>query len=49
MEKTQGIVMRTSPKVTVIFTEKGDFLEISTPKEPPVQFPQGIKIRLLKK
>ncbi|KJR46922.1 hypothetical protein UF75_2671 [Desulfosporosinus sp. I2] len=27
--------MRTSPKLTVIFTEKGDFLEISTPKEPP--------------
>ena len=36
MEKTKGIVMRTSPKVTVIFTKKGDFLEISTPKEPPV-------------
>ena len=36
MEKTKGIVMRTSPKVTVIFTEKGDFLEVPTPKEPPV-------------
>ncbi|OLN28022.1 anti-sigma-I factor RsgI family protein [Desulfosporosinus metallidurans] len=36
MKKTKGIVMRTSPKVTVIFTEKGDFLEISTPQEPPV-------------
>lgn len=36
MEKTKGIVMRTSPKVTVIFTKKGDFLEIPTPKEPPV-------------
>ncbi|WP_298198451.1 anti-sigma factor domain-containing protein [Desulfosporosinus sp.] len=35
MEKTKGIVMRTSPKFTVIFTDKGDFLEISTPKEPP--------------
>ncbi|HBW36498.1 anti-sigma factor domain-containing protein [Desulfosporosinus sp. BICA1-9] len=35
MEKTKGIVMRTSPKLTVIFTEKGDFLEIATPKEPP--------------
>ena len=35
MEKTKGVVMRTSPKLTVIFTEKGDFLEISTPKEPP--------------
>jgi len=36
MEKTKGIVMRTSSKVTVIFTKKGDFLEIPTPKEPPV-------------
>ncbi|WP_052090561.1 anti-sigma factor domain-containing protein [Desulfosporosinus sp. HMP52] len=36
MEKTKGIVMRTSPKLTVIFTDKGDFLEISTPKEPPI-------------
>lgn len=36
MEKTKGIVMRTSPKVTVIYTKKGDFLEIPTPKEPPV-------------
>jgi len=36
MKKTKGLVMRTSPKVTAIFTEKGDFLEIPTPKEPPV-------------
>ena len=36
MEKTKGIVMRTSTKVTVIYTEKGDFLEIPTPKELPV-------------
>ncbi|MDA8228448.1 MAG: anti-sigma factor domain-containing protein, partial [Desulfitobacterium hafniense] len=36
MEKTKGIVMRTSPKLTVIFTDKSDFLEISTPKEPPI-------------
>ncbi|KJR46506.1 hypothetical protein UF75_3118 [Desulfosporosinus sp. I2] len=36
MKKTKGIVMRTSPKVTVIFTVKGDFLEIPTPQEPPV-------------
>lgn len=28
--------MRTSPKVTGIFTEEGDFIEIPTPKEPPV-------------
>ena len=36
MNKTKGIVMRTSPKVTVIFTKKGDFLEIPTPKGLPV-------------
>ena len=36
MKKTKGLVMRTSPKVTAIFTEEGDFLEIPTPKEPPV-------------
>ena len=35
MKKTKGIVMRTSPKVTVIFT-KGYFLEIPTPKELPI-------------
>lgn len=36
MEKTKGIVMRTSPKVTVIYTKKGNFLEVKTPKDPPV-------------
>jgi len=36
MMKTKGIVMRTSPKVTVVFTKKGDFLEIPTPKELPI-------------
>ena len=36
MNKTKGIVMRTSPKVTVIFTKKGDFLEIPTPKGLPI-------------
>jgi len=36
MKKIKGLVMRTSPKVTAIFTEKGDFIEISTPKEPPL-------------
>ncbi|WP_041272268.1 anti-sigma factor domain-containing protein [Desulfitobacterium hafniense] len=35
MEKTKGIVMRTSKKVTAIYTEKGDFIEVSTPKEVP--------------
>lgn len=36
MTKIKCLVMRTSPKVTAIFTEKGDFLEIPTPKEPPL-------------
>ena len=45
MEKTRGIVMRTSPKVTVIYTQKGDFLEIPTPKEPPV-LGQTIEVNL---
>ena len=36
MKKTKGLVMRTSPKVTGIFTEEGDFIEIPTPKAPPV-------------
>jgi len=36
MEKTKGIVMRTSTKVTVIFTQKGDYIEIPTPKELPL-------------
>lgn len=36
MKKTKGLVMRTSPKVTGIFTVEGDFIEIPTPKEPPV-------------
>ena len=35
MKKTKGIVMRTSVKLTVIFTDQGDFLEIPTPKDPP--------------
>ncbi len=35
MEKTKGIVLRTSPKVTVIYTSKSDFLEIPTPKDTP--------------
>ena len=36
MKKIKGLVMRTSPKVTAVFTEEGDFLEIPTPKEPPL-------------
>ncbi|TGE37297.1 anti-sigma factor domain-containing protein [Desulfosporosinus fructosivorans] len=36
MEKTKGLVMRTSAKVTIILTAKGDYIEISTPKEPPL-------------
>lgn len=36
MEKTKGIVMRTSPKVTVIYTSESDFLEIPTPKDSPI-------------
>lgn len=28
--------MRTSDTVTVIYTEKGDFLEIPTPEKPPL-------------
>ena len=35
MEKTKGIVMRTSKKATAIYTEKGDFIEVPTPKEVP--------------
>lgn len=35
MKKSQGIVMRTSKKTTVILTEKGDFLEVPTPKALP--------------
>ena len=45
MNKTKGLVMRTSRKVTAIFTEKGDFLEIPTPKEPPV-IGQTIEVNL---
>ncbi|KTE90733.1 hypothetical protein AT727_24005 [Desulfitobacterium hafniense] len=35
MEKTKGIVMRASKKVTAIYTEQGDFIEVPTPKEVP--------------
>lgn len=36
MNKTKGLVMRTSPKVTGIFTQEGDFVEIPTPKGSPM-------------
>lgn len=36
MEKIKGVVMRTSPKVTVIYTVESDFLEIPTPKDSPI-------------
>lgn len=45
MEKIKGIVMRTSPKVTVLYTSKSDFIEIPTPKEQPV-VGQAIKVNL---
>ncbi|ACV62444.1 hypothetical protein Dtox_1585 [Desulfofarcimen acetoxidans DSM 771] len=36
MKKVKGVVMRTSAKITVIYTTKGDFLEIPTPKRQTV-------------
>jgi len=45
MEKTKGVVMRTSPKVTVIYTSESDFLEIPTPKDSP-QVGQTIEVNL---
>ena len=36
MEKIKGIVMRTSTKVTVLYTSKSDFIKIPTPKKQPV-------------
>ncbi|MHB8076059.1 anti-sigma factor domain-containing protein [Desulfosporosinus fructosivorans] len=35
MKKTTGIVMKTSKKVTILYTESGDYLEIKTPKGTP--------------
>ncbi len=35
MKKTSGIVMKTSKKVTILYTESGDYLEIKTPKGTP--------------
>jgi hypothetical protein len=36
MKKTRGIVMKTSKKTTIVYTERGDYLEIKTPKTPPL-------------
>lgn len=35
MKKTTGIVMKISKKVTILYTESGDYLEIKTPKATP--------------
>lgn len=35
MQKITGIVMKTSKKVTILYTESGDYLEIKTPKGAP--------------
>lgn len=35
MKKTTGIVMKISKKVTILYTESGDYLEIKTPKVTP--------------
>ena len=36
MNKAKGIVMKTSKRVTILYTERGDYLEIKTPKATPV-------------
>lgn len=36
MNKAKGIVMKTSKKITILYTERGDYLEIKTPKATPV-------------
>jgi len=35
MKKTTGIVMKTSKKATILYTESGDYIEIKTPKATP--------------
>ncbi len=35
MKKTTGIVMKISKKVTILYTESGDYVEIKTPKAIP--------------
>lgn len=36
MEKTRGIVMKTSKKCTILYTEYGDYLKIKTPLTTPL-------------
>jgi hypothetical protein len=36
MEKVKGIVMKTTKKKTILYTERGDYLEIRTPSTPPL-------------
>ncbi|SHH11427.1 anti-sigma factor domain-containing protein [Desulfosporosinus lacus] len=57
MKKTSGIVMKTSKKVTILYTESGDYLEIKTPKGAPtlgqvleieLPEPKPLRHRLLK-
>lgn len=45
MEKVKGIVMRSSNRTIIICTEKGDFLEIPTPKDTP-QVGQTIEVSI---
>ena len=45
MKKTKGIVMKTSKKATILYTESGDYLEIKTPKVTPT-LGQVIEIEL---
>lgn len=35
MKNTRGIVIKTSKKATILYTESGDYLEIKTPKATP--------------
>ncbi|MDA8229308.1 MAG: anti-sigma factor domain-containing protein [Desulfitobacterium hafniense] len=35
MKKNKGIVMKTSKKATIIYTDSGDYLKIKTPKDTP--------------
>ncbi|KJR45350.1 hypothetical protein UF75_4253 [Desulfosporosinus sp. I2] len=36
MNKAKGIVMKTTNKVTILYTDHGDYMEIKTPKATPV-------------
>lgn len=57
MKKTRGIVMKTSKKATILYTESGDYLKIKTPKVTPtlgqvieieLPVPNSLSHRLLK-